>query len=262
MLKLFRELKIFYYVLAFIGGIVLFGYFLVFRRAYFVGLGLALFWILFCSVFFNGQARRKMNQINDWRVKECRIRDFTLALEKLDRQKHAKQLDAFIKTTLSTGYHDLGEPEKAIAVLSIPLKFSETAGGMAAELCCVNNLASSYLQLYDTEKAEPFLEQMKVLLSRPTLPPAIRSAYQQLYWDKQQIVRMIRGDYSEAQAYFRQYIETHPFRLGKVVGNFYLAKAYIHGGYMEQAKRCIRFVIENGGDTFYATQAKSFRLED
>ena len=141
MLKLFKSLKILYYVFSIAGVVVLLGCSFMSNLSI-MPLFAACLWPFFCGAFFNMLAKKRFNQINDMRVNECRVQDFTQAIEKMNRQSHPRRLDSFIKANLSTGYHDLGQPDKALALLSERLEFPNSEGGVATQLCCLNNTAS------------------------------------------------------------------------------------------------------------------------
>ena len=256
MLKLFRNLHILYLVVGLTGVVALGSLPLLVPRMFLLGFPLALLWAFLCGWFFNGRAKKRMQKINDFRMEQCDLKSYTEAMEKIFFERHSKKLDSFIRASLSTGYHDLGMPEKALELLHEAPVFLPNASGATTRVIYYNNMASSYLQLYDSENASRCLKQMHEGLSDPMLPPQLRSVYAQLLQDKEQIGRMVRGDYHGAEDYFRLYLERNPQRLPQTVGHYYLAKIYMHRDDVEKAKECLRFAAENGGDTFYAKQAK------
>lgn len=254
MFQLYKDLMIWYFVLAISGGVSI--VIALFDYSMFFALVLAFVYILVCAIVFHIIANARIKKAISLMFDKCCCKEYIAYFEKLF-SKANKKTELFLRCNLSAGYTNGGQPEKGLLILT---DFIPTFTYKGAELLNIavyyNNLFAAYLQLKDIENAEKALTGLKYVVDNPKLLITKQADMLKLYIRNSLLLKIERNDFSNAEEFFSDSFNKSENLLGKAVSSYVLAKIYINTGNMGKAEQYIAFAAQNGGDTVFAEKAR------
>lgn len=253
MLKLYKDLRIIYFFVAFFGAVAVV---LppIWRDEPFLPQALIGFvWIMACSVSFELLAAKRLNKLIEL-LNNCHTQAFLDAYDKL-HSTHPRTR-ALLAVNRSAGLLNIGRPRQALAELeAIPTDFPNNAAGTVMAGTYYNNLLMAHLYLRDIPQARQDLEKMRQALDSPRLKPQHREGLLIHYQDKVVLLDLLQGQYDGAEQYFTATLREEKALVRQVTCRYWLSRLYEQQGRTEEAEMEMRFVWRNGGDTWYAREA-------
>lgn len=216
-------------------------------------------WILLLGFLLNKVAEKRIQRIQLQRTESCRIAPFIAFYEKCCRIKMPQREKELYRIILSFGYIEVGDFDKAKHLLQeVQTTFLDTTEGMFAMACYYNNYAVCLLNEKNAQGAAASLGYMERAIESERLTESEREPLQQAYRIKRYLLDMLTGDYDGAMAFFRQLDESETtLPLERVIARYWLGQIYLHDQEEGKAAGYLRFVAENGGDTYYAARARA-----
>lgn len=255
MLHFFRSAQIPYFVIAFIGAVIMAVYGILEEQYLFIFL--AFLWIFAWAVIFNLAATKKYNKIVALMNEECKIREYieksNQILTRCHRNKKTKNL---LLLNLAAGYLNIGNAEFARQTFGCLLPFRDTARETFEKLVYLNNLTTYHLLQNDSENADLAFQAFQTEMKNPKLQKASKALLEDLYANKFFEINMTKGDFDGAEQHYKLLAEKNQHRLSSVYANYMLGKACLHNGKTEKAKQAFSFAAENGGDSRYTALAR------
>lgn len=258
MLRFYKDLTVLYFVTAIIGGCAFFFRYYFIDGNFISGILTATVFIIICFLLCNFLALLRYGKTSKLLSEKCDCKSFIVKCEILFKRKNRKN-ELFLRTNLSAGYINHGQPEKGISILTdfIP-QFSYKGNDLIKVVAYYNNLFSAYLQLKDRENAEKALTVLKTVSEDPKFPKILYSDTDitGLAERNGYLIKIFDGVYDGAEEFFlKSYINAKNM-LEKVASSYTLAKIYTHFGNNEKAEQYIAFAAQNGGDTVFAEKAR------
>lgn len=229
----------------------------------------AVLWIVIITLACIIVANKKMNQILNLMNEECKVRECVGILENMyqtnfSESESVKEVRVELLLNLVSGYLNCGEHEAAKRTLDRignADKFPNTQAGAFSRASYYNTAFMYYLRVNELAAAADMLDKMDTALEHPKISVANRAALYRLLCDKQIVLQMKNGNYDEAKETFEAAFERTGFRLGKVSARLTLGEIYLHEGQRNEAEKALKYVVKNGGDSYYAEQAKQLLAE-
>ena len=269
MYRLFKGMKILA-ILIWLGGISSFAFIFLTngwtdQLWYFIAfLFLMFFWFLTTVALTEIIATVKLWKINDLRSNKLLFQEFISSYQTLlaGNEKHTKgpklksQLKMYILCNLSAGYYDMGNDEDAYRTLMLIDYFPDNRSGAMLKFVYYNNLFVYYHRKNNNEEMAQNIEQMKIALENKKLYKKNRIYYEDICHTKQMLLNMKNGDYRDCEEYFEALVKKDNSLLEKLVDNYNLGEIYRHNKKSEKAKEVLNFILANGKDSYYASEAK------
>lgn len=251
MIKVYKNLKIAYFVTGALGAILIV---ILLKK---LELLLGIVWVIVCFLFFELLANMRTVNLRN----QCRLQEYRRVYESyLDKNKASRNENVGIvgKMNLSAAYIELGEPEKALSLLqSLSPEFLESKIGAQQKASYYNNLTVAYLAVHDVEHAEENLACMQSVLEDAALSEKMKKNLSDVYQTKQVLLEMEKGNYEGAEEHFLKRLKNNKIKITQVYCHYYLAEVYRHVENTKRERECLSFAAEHGGDTVYAEKAKS-----
>lgn len=258
MLRFYKDLTVLYFITAITGGCAFFFLYYYIDGELISGILGAVCIIIIFHFLFVFLALLRYIKTSRLMSKKCDCKSFIEKSEILFKRKNRKN-ELFLRTNLSAGYINHGQPEKGISILTdfIP-QFSYKGNDLIKVVAYYNNLFSAYLQLKDRENAEKALTVLKTVSEDPKFPKILYSDTDitGLAEKNGYLIKIFDGVYDGAEEFFlKSYINAKNM-LEKVASAYTLAQIYINTGNTEKAEQYIAFAAQNGGDTVFAEKAR------
>lgn len=225
---------------------------------YFIILGIYIFInLLICDYI----TARRINKINSILFDDCNAKKYIEKYEKLYKKNPQKQYDTFFRISLSTGYINLGQFEKALELLEkVKLNFKNDKKGTYIKIAYYNNLASIYLQLNNLEKTTEMIDKMKETIDNSKLDKVKLEEIELLYETRKIELELTKektlNNLDSAKDFYLKLLQNANKNNKKVNYNYKLSEIYKELGDKQKEEESINYVIENGGDTYYVQKAK------
>lgn len=264
-MRLFRDLKFLYIMTVIVVGIG-FGALLnavsekTDARVYALASSVIFMGVCFLLVFcLNKVAAKRIQKIHLQRTDHCRIAPYIALYKKWCGLKIPQRQKDLCRMALSTGYIEVGDFDKAKHLLQeVQTTFLDTTEGMFAMACYYNNYAVCLLNEKNAQGAAASLDYMERAIESERLTESERESLQQSYRIKRYLLDMLTGNYDDAMAFFRQLDESETtLPLERVIARYWLGQIYLHDQEEGKAAGYLRFVAENGGDTYSAARARA-----
>ena len=215
----------------------------------------AFLWILLCAMLFQFLAVRKLNAVMAL-LESCRTEEYIARYRELVQNASGSSAYA-LKLNLSAGYLEAGRAREALELLqSLPL-VPEGRGKTALELLYDNNHLVACRMLDRLEEADRALETFRAHLdAAPPRTPQLEQ-FRRSFQSQSVLLRMTRGDFEGAEAYWQEDLESSARTLRHVAADRYALGWTLHAlGRAEESREHLAWVAENGGDTWYAASAR------
>ncbi len=252
MLRLYKDLAFQYFTVSILGSLFI----LINGDFHWIAILLTLIWILVCAIFSIRAANRRIQSIQSMRVDECRLMDTVQEYEKLLTKAKTSSISSILKLYTATAYVEAGQAQKGLELLkSIQLK--ENKKDIQYHFYAMNTKITAYIQLKEFEQAEKELEEYKKLFDHPLITPKLKNNYFDFYERRCMDLKVEKKEINDdIIQYYQKLITTEQQLLKKVYGHYYLALAYEFRNDKEKAKSCYEYALENGNDTYYASEAR------
>ena len=260
MLKLYKDLMIGYYVVAFTGMALMwslretwnnFGFF-----------ALLVVWVYLVMIFFNLLAGRRLNKVKKM-MDVCQLRQAAAAYEKLLHRKNVStNILSFLKINLSAAYCGMGKIDEAREILSDAPVVGK--GAMATQLRPVmeNNLAALDCLENRLPRAEEHLTECERLLQEKRISKENRAGTARACEDNRAVVAMKQGDLPAAEALFTKRLSEPVCLREQMMAHWWLGEICEKTGRAQEAAEHYRFCAERGGDTWQAEKAREKLKEE
>ena len=221
---------------------------------------LAAIWVIMLAVIFNAVARKKFSEIHKL-LCDCDLDNYMACCQKLLRMRTQKPIEAMMKLNVSNAYLISGHSADAIRMLeSITADyFPRRLEGLCIEAanmpCYYNILLAYYLQINDIAAASSILAKFEAALQNRRLRKTDMSLYTGLYMQKQFLLNMANGNYSECEHFFENVYAAANTTLEKVFAKYVLGRIYLHHSKAAQAKEAFEYAMAHGGSTIYRKEA-------
>ena len=258
MLKLFKDLKISYFVVAIIGAlfsIVIIGNFT--HKS--IGGLCALIWMLACAVFFNRIAIKRFNKIIEEATNTCNISESLNQLYGLYKGRINNKSDLIFAIYISSLLLHLGKYDLILKTL-LPYNV-ETVFKSRKEIVYkfyyYNVLTVCYSHLNKKEDALKFFNKSQEAFCSPYFNQKLKSEFDLLQRVNYLSITDDGTKTNEILNLLESILETSKSMLSKVSTRFSIIRILIKLERTEETKEHIEFIAHNGGDTLYAKCAIS-----
>ncbi|MCI8345855.1 MAG: tetratricopeptide repeat protein [Clostridia bacterium] len=210
---------------------------------------------------FNYITMRRLNKINKNLYNDCNITKYIEEYQKVYKKNTQKVFDITFRISLSTGYINLGQFEKALELLENGKpKFKNNKIDTYNKIAYYNNLAIIYLQLNNLEKAREMIDKMKENINNSKLDKIKLEETELLYETRKIELELAKektlNNLENAKGLYLKLLENANKNNKKVYYNYKLAEIYKEFGDKEKEEKCFSYIIENGGDTYYVQKVK------
>ncbi len=257
MLKIFKDIYMWYMGVAMAGGLgFIFGIGVGFDKLA-LAIALMLLWVLVFAIVFSKMANKRYMKIAQKR-ENCRVGEYTATHEKFLKRKLDHRTEYAIRLNLFIGYCDLGELDKAENIIwEIEPKFKrKNARAATYEAAYYADMAHFYGLKKDEEKKREFYGKLEEALKNEKIAETPKMMWQRNI-EKEKVHSLAkRGQTDEAIKFFEKAFEEEETLLGKVSVKLVLADIYTMKNDNEKAKEAVKYVIENGGDTYMVKEAE------
>ncbi|MBE6761116.1 MAG: tetratricopeptide repeat protein [Ruminococcaceae bacterium] len=256
MFQLYKDLKIWYWVLIVIIAIPIAVYGAISEKIEFILLAMIVPFFVVIGVCI--VASKRIQELNKIRENNCNIAQYYTALNELRLNcKNAKNLN-ILNMNIAVAFLDMGRYSDAFNILMgiNPITFGKGAFGVKGRGVYYNNLSYAYIGLGDLESAEKVLVNLKQCIDDPKLQKMEKekNLLFDIYTSKKVILQIETGDFEGAEQILLMLLEKSRSNLWQVCTSYYLARVYLHKGDTEKAKRYIDFAMQYGGDTVYKSE--------
>ena len=194
-------------------------------------------------------------------VEKCQIREFISIWSKLLKRAKFFGMKQRFLLDHSTAYLSIKESSLAKQILDEVTHFSNNKMGAINKVLYYNNLTSYYFQIDDIENALIANEKLKLALQNKKIVNEVRAGFLRNYEQCFVVSKMSKGNYDGAEDFFKEQFTYRNNLLGKVNAMHHLANIYLFEKDITKAKEALSYVCENGGDTYYAQEAKVNLIE-
>ena len=210
---------------------------------------------------FNYITRRRLNKINNNLLNDCNIKKYVEEYQKVYKKDTQKVFNIVFRISLSTGYINLGQFEKALELLEdVKLKFKNNKIDTYNKIAYYNNLASIYLELNNLEKTTEMIDKMKETIDNSKLDKIKLEEIELLYETRKIELELTKektlNNLENAKVLYIKLLENAKTNSKRVYCNYKLSEIYKELGDKEKEEKCLDYVIENGGDTYFVQRAK------
>ena len=219
-------------------------------------------WIFIVAIVLSLIAQKRVERIDQARTERCQVREALAAFEQIAAKKRVmrnKKVRRDTLVNLSAQYITLGDTARAAWLLGqielSPVKNAVSAAN-AAVYC--NNYCCIFLQENNIDKAEQALADMKRVLDTPKMPGIYKNKLLPLYQGKVLALKLAKGELEGLDVAVNLLMQNADNLLTKVSYHKLLAEIYHRTGRDEQARDSLRFILENGGDTYYVGWARAY----
>ncbi len=261
MLQLYKRYYIPYILSAIVACIGIFFGIVIFDLPPLAVMLAAMAWILLWSVLLNVLAGKTYKNTVIVLRDNCETDKYIQKMEAFyEKHRKSPKLAFFLKMNLFAGYSDKGDMEKAKDLLfDIDPTFADNSVGIWNAVVYYANVCTYFIQINDLKKAEAALESLKGFAEHPKLAPQKREQATEHYTAKSYKLGMQTGNYDGAETYFSDLLAKEKTMIGKVGYTYALAEIHLHNGDTQKAAEALTFVIQNGGDTHYKTDADNLQ---
>lgn len=224
---------------------------------------LAVLWILLCAFLAVRVANREYLKLLSLHTQNCDPAAYlnAAAVQFRSRRIRPNNFRLMLILNASAAYEALGQYEEAKAKLAYAAGFSKGRTGRILQFVYHNNLFPCFLNDGDRENAERSLSGMNALLAPGLLPQKLLAQYRELYLQKECLLKMKLGDYTEAEAVFTRQFEQAKTQIQKVSAQFTLAAVYLHRSEAEKARRSLEYTAQHGNKLAIAARARQMLQE-
>ena len=258
MLKLFKDLKISYFVVAIIGAlfsIIILGNF----THNFIGGLCGFIWMLACAVFFNRIATKRFNKIIEDATNACDISESLNQLYGLYKGRINNKIDLIFAIYISSLLLHLGKYDLILKTL-LPYNV-ETVFKSRKEIVYkfyyYNVLTACYSHLDKKDVALNFFNKSQEAFLSPYFNQNLKSEFELTQKINHLSITNDGTKTNELLNLLESALEESKSMLSKVSTRFSIVRTLIKLERTEEAKEHIEFIAHNGGDTFYAKCAIS-----
>lgn len=259
MLKLYKDLMIGYYVVAFTGMALMWSL----RETWnnFSFFALLVVWVYLVMIFFNLLAGKRLNKVKKI-MDECRLQEAAAAYEKLLHRNASTNTLSFLKINLSAAYCGMGKIDEAREVLADAPVVGK--GVLATQLRPVmeNNLAALDCLENRLPDAQEHLTQCETFLQEKRISKENRAGTARACEDNRAVVAMKRGDFPAAEALFTRRLSDPVCLREQMMAHWWLGEICEKTGRAQEATEHYRFCAEKGGDTWQAARAREKLKEE
>jgi len=256
MITLFRETRIGYWIMAWLGYILAF----VLGVLLFTSIvGTVVFTVLFVLLWsvLNGAvfaiiSSKKFAKFRKIWTDECDVETFVKVLEEVAsvRPVRFRNEEAFLFLGLSYGYLTLGKEAEASATLE-RIESTPNDMNLTNRFYYYQNWFICNLRAGDTLAAEASLKKAQEVLEQSKWREKQKKAHMENFANMQCRLRMKQGDFDGCEAFFLQEKEAAQSKWGKVIANFELGKVYLHENRTKEAQEAFTYVALHGGNSIH-----------
>lgn len=253
MLKLFKDLKISYFVVAIIGAlfsIIILGNF----THKFIGGLCGFIWMLACAMFFNRIAAKRFNKIIEDATNTCNISESLNRLYGLYKGRINNKSDLIIAIYISSLLLHLGKYDLILKTL-LPYNV-ETVFKSRKEIVYkfyyYNVLTASYSHLGKKDVALNFFNKSQEAFLSPYFNQNLKSEIELTQKIHHLSITDDGTKTNELLNLLESELETSKSMLSQISVRFSIIRTLIKLERNEEVKEHIEFIAQNGGDTFCA----------
>ncbi len=254
MLKVFNSTAVLYYLTCAV-GVVLFICLLAINTHFVIAMLLMAIWIFIAAFVFNYIAGKKVNKITKIMTDDCSVQECVDIYNNL-LQRSSPGTKTFLLLNLSVGYLNLGQSRFAKRTLDAINSFPNNRAGVVYKAHYYNNLISYYLQINDIDSADHCVVELKNVLNNSKLYKSVRDTLFHFYTGQTFSINIQKGIYDGAEMIFNLTFERENRKIGKVFAKYTLGKIYLHYNEFDKAIDAFKFVIGNGGDSYYVEESE------
>ena len=219
-------------------------------------------WIFIVAIVLSLIAQKRVERIDKVRTERCQVREALAAYEQIAAKKRVmrnKTVRRAVLVGLSAQYITLGDTARAawlLGQIDIPPVKNATTAITAAAYC--NNYYCVFLQENNIDRAEQALSDLKRILDSPKMADIYKSKLLPLYQGKVLALKLAKGEFEGLDVAVELLMQNADNLLTKVSDHKMLAEIYHRTGRDAQARDSLRFILENGGDTYYVGWAQAY----
>jgi len=220
---------------------------------------------LFCfmtgALMLVSAANKKVAKLTEETLKSCKIQEFIVIYENFQKQaeKHPKRLtrDAILMIILnhSVGYLNLGDYTMAKLILEKLPTFKAKKSEDIFKFFYFNNWCNYYLGINDLEQAQSHLEKARQILDGNA---HLKTKYWDLHTSTKISFSIAKKDVEGVEVTLQALLKNAKNSLQKVSRHYGLGQLYLHENRIDEACTMFKYVIENGGDTYFVNEAQTY----
>jgi len=215
----------------------------------------ALIWFAVCFWTFFVMSRKKLKKITALWIDTCDVAGFVAFFEKFAAMRQYRSMKNYVFLSLANGYLALGNNAGVIEALGKVGNIPKNKVRLINQFSYERIWCAYHLRIKDFSAAEIALGVMQQVLEDPKWKAKQKQTYTKIFTEMQCLFRMERGDFSGAEAVFRQALEQAETKWEQVLTKFTLSKIYLHEQRTDAAIEALTFVAAEGGSSIYRQQA-------
>lgn len=206
---------------------------------------------------------------NDELYFECKINEYIENCKKLlknyennSNSKCDNAIKTYMKLKVCNGYFLVENDEEAEKIFkNIRIDFKDDIYNQINKVVYYNIVLGRKIKVGNYENFFEMLDQMKDIINNGKFSSAQKMNFMILVQNlkRRQLleVETTEEKLKEIELFYLNLLEIENIKINKVYYNYLLAKIYLKLGKIEKMNKCIDYVLENGGDTYYVQYVKN-----
>ncbi len=258
----FKKSYIFTLIILTVGLFAIIGVFTFAYDKFLSGVGYGVLYAFIATLTAEIIAQRRHHKLINGLLLNCKTREFISKYEKPALGVKDGRMSLVVMINLFVGYFNLGDFERARSIIFSLHPLNGTgAFDIAANITLFLNLYEAHACVGEYDLAEQALNSAEAMLSSPKLNRLQRDELSREMFCKRMSLNALKGRYEGAEEAFRYSLSNAKSPIAKVADSQMLAICLAKAGKNDEAREHIRFIIENGGDTFYVGWARKALTE-
>ncbi len=208
------------------------------------------------AFFFLWYMRQKSKRIADI-FNNCFVEQFIWIYDLEYQSSKRERVRRFSGINLAAGLYAKGSFKAAANVLlEVGPVMSKGKGATLLNVTYFNNLGVAYAAMGEVEAAKECLDRIAMILEESNLPPKFLERVERVKTNLRKGVLVAEGDYENALKLANENGPMENHMIAQVANSHTMAVCYENLGEPRKARELYEFVAANGGDTYYAAEAK------
>ncbi len=258
MLKLYKKAYYLTIVLMVIGIFAVIGVFASVLDKPSLGVIFGLLYSFSISLVAEMIATTKHNKLITNLHNNCKMREFLNEYGKLAANAAGSYYALNVSLNLFFAYFNLGEFDRARGqIFSLSPKNGNSLADAIINFVFFMNLFEAHACKGEYDLAEQALDEAERVIANPKIGRFQKEGFSRNIYTNRMKLNTLRGNFDGAEEAF-SYALSNAASLIEMVGHSQmLAICLDHNGKKDEARERLKFIIENGGDTFYVDWAKN-----
>lgn len=212
-------------------------------------------WTLACLKIFDEWEGRRFRVMYEILTQQCNVHEYLNQLFVLSCRVKGGKAKLIMAICFADGYLNLGDADTALLHLHNVVvdenKIYPAIRGVVINY--YDRCAWAYIMKQNEKAAEEMLAKMKRQTNFLRHGSKARNICEDILMSRQMDLNMFRGNYDGVEEFWTVRFPDSPLVVQVRLKDI-LRDVYVYEGRIEEAEKCRRFILQNGGDTYYATK--------